>query len=120
MRLTGSTSGERARTYESASSAQTHESIIPDWLASGSRPAETDIVECNDYAIWISERETRLDRIATEGKASDIAIDDERYARRSLTTVGTLEGLSKSKVDDPRAANAYRQCMVRRGYNAWG
>jgi hypothetical protein len=76
-----------------------------------------DVVDCNEYANWVIARAAHVDRIAAQG-ATDSATEDERFGSGALTTVGTLEGLSNP--DDPRAVTAYRQCMLRRGYNVWG
>jgi hypothetical protein len=111
--------GGQASTAEPASPAPPAEKKIftVGWLAGAPQPAETDIVECNDYAAWVAEREARLDRAATENNAGEPTDD---HARPALATVGTLHGLSSIHRDDPHAEAAYRQCMLRRGYNVWG
>jgi hypothetical protein len=78
-------------------------------FSSRRQPSVTDIEECNEYARWIAER----DALAPGGNAR---------ARRAapLVSTGTLDGLSGDYDQDARAADAYRRCMLRRGYKAWG
>lgn len=123
LTVAGSYAGRDAIVHEPSSPA----SHFPEgkifavaWTSSAPALAPVDVEECNDYAGWIAEREAHLDRIAAEGRATDIALDRDRFAPGSISSVGTLEGLSKMYRDDPRAAVAYRRCMVRRGYNTWG
>jgi hypothetical protein len=37
-----------------------------------------------------------------------------------LVKTGTLDGLADSYQENAQAADAYRRCMMRRGYKAWG
>lgn len=77
--------------------------------ASAPRPGATDVQECNEYARWIAERDLPAERQAA----------DENLPGPLMNT-GTLEGLSASYQENPRAEDAYRRCMTRRGYKAWG
>ena len=71
---------------------------------------DVDVKECNEYAGWIAQR---------KGDAEE-PVADERLEHGAMLKTGTVEGLAEGNRENDRAADAYRRCMVRRGYEVWG